>query len=107
MAGWDPANCSAMMHGRVFTIRFAGERLVAFQDGAQGWSGVFRQTDDATIEAGDSGDLYITYTFAIDGDQLTIDMVRDDYPTTSEAELIGEQVAQTIIYESAPFTRQP
>ena len=33
-------------------------------------------------------------------------MVRDDYPTVSEEELAGEIYAQTVIYESAPFTRE-
>jgi len=56
--------------------------------------------------AGDTGDLYIEYTYSIDGDQLAIDMVRDDYPTVSEEALAGEIYAQTVIYESVPFTRE-
>jgi hypothetical protein len=34
-------------------------------------------------------------------------MVRDDFPAASPEELLGEQVAQTVIYESAPFSRIP
>ena len=64
--------------------------------------------DDQTFEAGDEGNgYYITYRFAIDGDQLTIDMVRDDCPVcSSAADLAGEQIAQTVIYETSLFTRQ-
>jgi hypothetical protein len=71
-----------------------------------GWSGRYEIVDEDTFVAGDTGDLYIEYTFSIDGDQLEIDMVRDDYPTVSEEELAGEIYAQTVIYESAPFTRE-
>lgn len=71
-----------------------------------GWSGVYEIVDDDTFVAGDTGDLYIEYTYAVDGDQLVIDMVRNDYPTVSEEELAGEIYTQTVIYESAPFTRE-
>jgi hypothetical protein len=107
LAEWDAATCGGMMHGSQFTIRFADERLVAFQDDVIGWDGTFRIVDSGTFEAGDQGDLYITYEYTIDGDELVIDMVRDDYPTSSEAELMGERIAQTVIYETAPFERTP
>jgi hypothetical protein len=71
-----------------------------------GWVGRYEIVDEDTFVAGDTGNLYIEYTFSIDGDQLVIDMVRDDYPTVSEEELAGEIYAQTVIYESAPFTRE-
>jgi hypothetical protein len=72
-----------------------------------GWSGAYEVVDEDTFIAGDPGDLYIEYTYSIDGDQLVIDMVRDDYPAAvTEEELAGEIYAQTVIYESAPFTRE-
>lgn len=71
-----------------------------------GWSGLYEIVDEDTFVAGDTGELYIEYAYAIDGDQLVIDMVRDDYPTVSEEELAGEIYAQTVIYESASFTRE-
>jgi hypothetical protein len=107
-AGWDEETCGGMMHGARFTIRFVGDRLVAFNDDVTGWDGHFRIVDADTFEAGDAaGDFYITYDYALDGDELTIDMVRNEFPTSSEAELIGERVAQTVIYETAPFRREP
>lgn len=71
-----------------------------------GWEGEYEIVDEDTFVAGDTGDLYIEYTYEIQGDQLVIDMVRDDYPTASEDELADEIYAQTVIYESAPFTRE-
>lgn len=70
------------------------------------WSGLYEIVDDETFVAGDTGDLYIEYAYAVDGDQLVIDMVGNDYPTVSEEELAREIYAQTAIYESAPFTRE-
>jgi hypothetical protein len=71
-----------------------------------GWSGAYEVVDRNTFIAGDPGDLYIEYTYSIEGDQLVIDMVRDDYPAVSEEEFAGEIYAQTVVYESAPFTRE-
>jgi hypothetical protein len=104
IAGFDPTTCFGA--GSQFSIRFAGDRLLIFQDGEVGWDGTFRIVDDDTFGAGDTGDLYLTYEYALDGDTLTIDMIRDDYPTTSADELVGEQLAQTVIYETTPFHRQ-
>jgi hypothetical protein len=102
--GWDPTCAEEMPFGSQFTIRFADGALVQFSDGVEGWDGVYRVVDEDTFEAGDNGNLYITYQYTIDGDQLTIDMVEDNYPV--EAEVIGDSLAQTVIYETAPFTRE-
>jgi hypothetical protein len=97
-----------MMHGSQFTIRFAGDRLVVFQGGEVGWEGLFQVVDDDTFEAGDSAaGFYITYDYELDGDELAVDMVSNEYPTTSEEELTGEMIAQTVIYETAAFVREP
>jgi hypothetical protein len=99
-----------------YTIIFGGpaadpnvpKTLVLYERSAVGWSGVYRVVDASTFEAGDSGTYYITYHFAISGNRLTIDMVRDDCPScTPGASLLGELMAQTAIYETSAFTRQP
>lgn len=106
VAGWDPTCADGSPHGSEFTIRFANGALVAFQDGAPGWEGLYRIVDEDTFDAGDeTHGFYITYRYTIEGDQLTIDMVEDDYPV--EAEVIGDSLAQTVIYETTPFTRAP
>ena len=98
-AGWDEATCGGMMHGSQQTLEFAGDRLVLYQDGVVGFEAPFRVIDSDTFETGESANT-ITYEFAIDGDELTIDLV-----TTPDVPL-GDRVAGTVILETAPFTRQ-
>lgn len=105
--GWDPATCSGMSNGSQWSIRFAGDQLVIFQDGVIGWRGATQWTDPGSFDAGEHGNYYASYGYLLDGDTLTVDMVRDDYPTNSKAELLGEHIAQTVVYETAPFTRGP
>jgi hypothetical protein len=115
-AGLEP---NTMSHEEMFYGKGPVTVVLTFEDGQMihttapegvepevGWSGLYEIVDDDTVVAGDTGDLYIEYTYSIDGDQLVIDMVRDDYPTVSEEELAGEIYAQTVIYESVPFTRE-
>ncbi len=92
-------------------VTFGEGRLIhtANMEGEQpevGWEGDYEIVDDDTVIAGDAGDLYIEYTYSIRGDELVLDMVRDDFSTVSEEELAGEIYAQTVIYESAPFIRE-
>ena len=108
LAGWSPTCAEGMTHGGQYTVRFAYGGLVIFNDGEVGWDGLYRVVDDQTFEAGDrDAGYYITYEFTIVGDQLTIDMIENTCPIcSSDAELAGEQIAQTVIYETSPFTRQ-
>jgi hypothetical protein len=107
LARWDPT-CAQGSPGTQYAIRFASGRLVIFLDGQVGWDGTYRIVDGDTFEAGDvaGAGFFITYQYAVQGDTLTIDMVRDDYPNATAAALAGELVAQTVIYETSPFTRQ-
>jgi hypothetical protein len=105
--GWDAATCAGMKHGSAFRLQFTNTLLVFYQDGVAGWTGTYQAVDGQTFKAGDSSTLYITYHYAIVGDQLTIDMVADTLPTASGGEQLGEDIAQTVIYETATFTRQP
>jgi hypothetical protein len=69
-------------------------------DGADedvGWRGTYEVVDADTVIATDPCGA-ITYEYALDGDVLTLDMVDDQCPG------LGEQIAQTVIFESAPFT---
>ena len=65
-----------------------------------GWRGTYEVVDDDTVIATDPCGA-ITYDYTLDGDVLTLDMVDDECGTAASDELI----AQTIIFESAPFTR--
>jgi len=107
---WSCTEVSPVQYRIVFDARRpedGSHHLREYANGLTGWSGVYRILDADTFEAGDNGNYYITYQYAIDGDKLTIDMISDAMPSTSEAELLGEQMAQTAIYETSPFTRQP
>jgi len=105
---WSPTCADGMPHGSQFTIRFVATSLFVFQDGEEGWHGLYRIVNDETFEAGELGNgYYITYHYAIDGDQLTVDMIEDDFPgCPADAGCWGELIAQTVIYETSPFTRQ-
>jgi hypothetical protein len=83
---------------------------VGDEPGQVAWGGRYQVVDGDTFVAGDNWGLplagyYLEYTYVIDGGTLTIDLIRDDYPTRSDRELQGETLAQTITFESAPFTR--
>jgi len=102
LTGWSP-DC-----GTQFTIIFEAGKLLQFADGGLGWADEYRIVDEDTFEAGDfENGCYITYHYAIDGDQLTIDMVEDICPAWSETELLGDSIIQTEIYETSPFTQEP
>jgi hypothetical protein len=91
------------------TLRFQDGGLTEFEDEETGWDGAYTVVDETTFLAGDDtpgAGMYITYTYSVDGDTLTIDMIQDDYPAAvDDAELLGERIAQTFVYETSAFTR--
>jgi hypothetical protein len=77
--------------------------IAADGDEEIGWHGTYEIGDDGTVIATDPCGS-ITYEYVISDDTLTIDMVEDEclgFTDTNE----GELLAQTLIYESTPFTR--
>lgn len=74
------------------------------------WGGRYQVVAADRVVAADNwgfplAGFYLEYAFVVDGDALTVDLLRDDYPTPSATELEGERLTQTIIFESASFTR--
>jgi hypothetical protein len=63
-----------------------------------GWRGTYVVVDEDTVIATDPCGP-ITYDYRIEGDELTLDMVDDRCDGG-----VGELIAQTIIFESSPFT---
>ena len=67
-------------------------------------------TGDNTFELGardgTEWEFCLTFEFAIDGDQLIVDMIDPSCPGTAEAPL-NDQIALTAIFETSPFTKQP
>ena len=106
LGGWTLTCADEPLHGSQSIIIFEAGRLFQFSDGYQGWSGQYRIVDEDTFQAGDDGSYYITYEYATDGDKLTVDMTQDTCPPCgSDADLMGERIAQTVIYETSPFTK--
>jgi len=112
---WSCTDVNPVQYSISFGARRTGDGfhdLLQYANGASGWFGSYQIVDDSTFQAGTgspSGDFvgyYITYHYVIDGDKLTIDMLSDDCPFCSAAELLGEQMTQTAIYETSSFTRQ-
>jgi hypothetical protein len=96
-------------HPETVTLRFQDGGLAIFEDEEIGWDGAYTVVDETTFMAGDDtpgAGMYITYNYSVDGDTLTIDMIQDDYPAAvDDAELLGERIAQTFIFETSAFTR--
>jgi hypothetical protein len=93
----------------VYTIKLSAGRwteFAVFNNGPSeiGWAGRYQVVDDHTVVATDDCGP-ITYRFKLDGDKLTLDMVDDKCQGQDGAVEQGELIAQTIIYESAPFTK--
>ncbi len=68
-----------------------------------GWEGTEQLQDDHTLLALASGGdgAVISYDFTLDGDSLTLKLLSDSDQDQ------GELMAQTAIYDTASFTRQP
>jgi len=106
LGGWDAGTCHGMEYGSVHSVRFEGGRITEYEGTTTSWAGTYEIVDDATIRAR-GGVGTITYHYAIDGDQLVIDMVQLDLTGKTEADVWADRIAQTVIYESLPFTSQP
>jgi TRAP-type transport system periplasmic protein len=106
-AGFDRADVEphADFDSAVFGLRLADgvwDILQSYDGNFEnvGWHGTYEVVDSDTVIATDpGGECSITYSYALNGDQLTIDMV-DDPCFPGE---VGEQIAQTVIFETAPF----
>jgi hypothetical protein len=95
--------------GSQFTIRFYDDgRFTLWEDGVRAGLATYRLTDQGTFEFTDAHvrTICTTYRYAIDGDQLTIEMTGPGCAATGDAPLL-DQIAQTVFFETSPFTRQP
>jgi hypothetical protein len=99
--------------GSQFTMQFFPDGTLLVSDDVYGDSTfTYRPISDATFEASDDhpGDICLTYGYAIDGDQLTVEITDKGCPATraglADAPLL-DQVGLTVLFETSPFTRQP
>jgi len=98
--GW-PADAERM----VYTLKLEAGRWTLFEsvDGGPadvGWAGAFEVIDDDTVVATDTCGA-ITYRYSMQGNELILDMIEDE----CQAGDLGELIAQTTIFETAPFTK--
>jgi hypothetical protein len=66
----------------------------------------YRLVGDTTFEATDAQGICLTYGYAVDGDQLSIEIIENGCPATGKAPLL-DQIGLTVLFETAPFIRQP
>ncbi len=108
-AGFDRAHVEAFVdrdgiqNTARWDLRLAdGDWKVLYRyDGWHGrvaWQGTYEVVDEDTVIATDPCGP-ITYQYTFDGEHLTLDMVDDQCDGG-----VGELIAQTIIFETAPFT---
>jgi hypothetical protein len=106
-AGWACTNGSTSQFSIQFGYSSNPHGLRVYDKGVLAFPGNYRLVSDTTLEVlSQSRDYCLTYAYAIDGDQLTIQMTNPGCSITGEAPL-DDQVHQTAIFETSPFTRQP
>jgi len=66
----------------------------------------YRLIGAATFEATDPQGICLTYGYAIEGDQLSIEIIDSGCPATRKAPLL-DRIGLTVLFETSPFTRQP
>ena len=96
----------------VYTLKLTDTFWALFesQDGgppSDAWSGPYQVLDDSTIRAGTAPCGPITYHYSFTGEELSLDMTEDACREGSDQDAApaGELIAQTTIYESAPYHR--
>lgn len=106
-AGWACPNGNTNQYSIEFGYSSNPHGLRIYDKGVLAAPGSYRLVSDTTFEVlSQRGDYCLTYGYAIDGDQLTIQMTNPGCSTTGEAPL-DDQIHQTAIFETSPFTRQP
>ena len=119
LSGWLPDGGCANWIGAAnqYSVVFDGLPAAAtirsvrtYDHGAINSPHNYRLTGDTTFElGGHNGKVWeycLTFHYAIDGDQLTIEKIDPSCPGTGDAPL-NDQVALTAIFETSSFTRQP
>lgn len=115
-AGFEPADIEefraayADVQEVVYTLKVTDTLWVEFesQDGgqaAEGWTGPYEVIDASTMRAGEKPCGPITYDYALTGDQLSLTMTDNQCIGPDGKVAPGELIAQTTIYQSAPFHR--
>ena len=102
-AGWDPTWCSIRPRNSRFAFSGAGS---SSSKGAA-WDGMGGIRSSTTTRSSPVTPERCTSRInsRSQADQLTIDVISDDFPGGDPT--MSDLIAQTAIYESVPFVRQP
>lgn len=84
---------------------FPDGRLVVSDAPYPDSSFTYRLIGDTTFEATDA-QICLAYGYAVEGDQLSIEIIDNGCPATGQAPLL-DQIGLTVLFETSPFTRQP
>lgn len=72
--------------------------------GVFGWGGTYEVVEKGTVTATErGGGCVLTYNYEVSGDELRIDLVDDPCDPIEHI----DEIFQTVIFESSPFTRVP
>lgn len=103
-----------LQNGRVEvnTMQFEGGRLnveLSVDGGIpqQAWNGTYEVVDNNTFVVGDNGTFYLTYRYQRDGNRLTVNVVKDLFPSDvgrNRAPVL-DLLSQVLLWEAAPFTK--
>jgi hypothetical protein len=115
-AGFEPADIEefradyADVRQVVYTLKVTDSLWVEFEsrDGGaaeEGWTGPYEVLDATTMRAGEKPCGPITYDYALADDELTLAMTDNQCIGPDGKVSPGELIAQTMIYQSAPFQR--
>ena len=98
-AGWG--------NGSQNTARFLPDGSLVVSDNVYPASRfTYRLIGATTFEATDTAEICLTYGYAIQGDQLSIEIIDNGCLAAGEAPLL-DQIGLTVLFETSPFTRQP
>jgi hypothetical protein len=106
-SGWTCTNGTTNQYSLRFGAGADHGLFGGYDKGDLAFPGSYRLVGSSTLEVlSQGGDFCLTYRYAIAGDQLTMVMTDHGCPATGDAPL-DDQVAQTAIFQTSPFTRQP
>lgn len=115
-AGFERADIEEYLAGLrdvrnvVYTIKLTDAFWVAFEsrDGgtaADVWAGPYEVIDGSTVRAGKAPCGPITYDYTLDAEVLSLTMTDNQCVGSDGKVPAGELIAQTTIYQSAPYHR--
>jgi len=107
LSGWSCPNGETHQYSVRFWTPLSRSLMTILDGTTQASQTEYRIVDDQTFEAFYPDDPFcLLYSYVIDGDQLTLEIVGHGC-STGDPPILNDRVAQTAILQTSPFTRQP